>query len=264
VASNVSNSTTSPTPVDIPLVASDPDGNALALRIVSQPANGTVGISGTTATYFPYAGFSGTDTFTYAAWDGSVDSNLATVTVTVAPGPSCTVTAAGSAPATATVNTAVAFSGSGTTATCAGTVGYDWNFGDGSAHATLQNPSHAYAAAGTFQWTLTATIGGVADTTRGSIAISTTTQTGAPTITSVRQLSEPFRIQIDVTNFQAGVQVFLGGSTTPWPTVTRNSSQQLILGGADLSQQFPRNQRVSIKVENPDRQSATTTYRRRQ
>ena len=70
-------------PVAIPLVASDQDGDALTLRIVSQPANGTVGLTGTTATYRPNAGYAGTDTFTFAAWDGDTDSNLGTATVTV-------------------------------------------------------------------------------------------------------------------------------------------------------------------------------------
>ena len=70
-------------PVDIPLGASDQDGDLMTLRIVSQPANGTVALNGTTATYFPFDGFSGVDTFTFAAWDGWTDSNLGTVTVTV-------------------------------------------------------------------------------------------------------------------------------------------------------------------------------------
>ncbi|HVZ24202.1 MAG TPA: Ig-like domain-containing protein, partial [Vicinamibacterales bacterium] len=71
------------TPVAIPLSASDVDGDALTLRIVSQPANGTVGLAGTTATYYPDHGFSGTDTFTFAAWDGDTDSNLGVATVSV-------------------------------------------------------------------------------------------------------------------------------------------------------------------------------------
>ena len=57
---------------------------ATSWRIVSQPANGTVALSGTTATYFPGIGYSGTDTFTFAASNGYNDSNLATGTVTVA------------------------------------------------------------------------------------------------------------------------------------------------------------------------------------
>jgi len=72
------------TPVSMALVATDVDGDSLTLRIVSQPANGTVGLSGSTATYYPDAGFVGSDTFTFAAWDGDTDSNLGTGTITVA------------------------------------------------------------------------------------------------------------------------------------------------------------------------------------
>lgn len=71
------------TPVPISLHATDADADALTLRIVSQPMNGTVGLSGTTATYHPNHGFSGTDIFTFAAWDGDTDSNLGSVTITV-------------------------------------------------------------------------------------------------------------------------------------------------------------------------------------
>ena len=85
LATNLAALTGAGSSVDIHLQASDPDGNPLTLRIVSQPANGTVSLSGTTARYFPVAGFAGMNTFTYAAWDGSIDSNLATVVVTVGP-----------------------------------------------------------------------------------------------------------------------------------------------------------------------------------
>jgi len=69
----------------IPLLASDSDGNTLALRVVSQPDNGTVGLVNRTATYYPEPGFVGTDAFTFAAWDGSTDSNLASVAIQVTP-----------------------------------------------------------------------------------------------------------------------------------------------------------------------------------
>jgi gliding motility-associated-like protein len=36
-------------------------------------------------------------------------------------------------------------------------IGWDWDFGDGSAHGTTQNPNHCYTAAGTYSVTLTTT-----------------------------------------------------------------------------------------------------------
>jgi len=71
--------------VSIPLTASDSDGNTLTLRIVSQPANGTVGLVNRTATYYPEPGYVGSDAFTFAAWDGATDSNLAAVAIQVIP-----------------------------------------------------------------------------------------------------------------------------------------------------------------------------------
>jgi hypothetical protein len=72
-------------PVDVALVATDPESAPLELRIVSKPARGRAGLSGTLATYYPNPGFVGTDSFTFAAWDGQIDSELGTVTVTVLP-----------------------------------------------------------------------------------------------------------------------------------------------------------------------------------
>jgi hypothetical protein len=95
VASNLTATTMAPVAAAVTLAATDADGNTLAYRIVSQPANGTVSLSGRTATYYPYDGFMGTETFTYAAWDGSIDSNLATVTVTVTAG-ACVLTSSAS------------------------------------------------------------------------------------------------------------------------------------------------------------------------
>lgn len=85
---NKSVSTPNDVPLPIDLTGSDPNGNALTYRIVEQPQHGTVGSSGALATYYPEAGFIGTTTFTYAAWDNKTNSNLGTVTVTSGP-PSC-------------------------------------------------------------------------------------------------------------------------------------------------------------------------------
>jgi len=86
------------TPVTLTLGVRDPDGNTLAVRVVSQPDHGTVGLVGTSATYFPDTGFSGTDGFIFAAWDGAADSNLGTMSLTVgntgasSPAPTATAT----------------------------------------------------------------------------------------------------------------------------------------------------------------------------
>lgn len=61
------------------------DGDDLTVSSITQGANGSVTNNGTTVTYTPNTGFTGTDSFTYTANDGSVDSNVATVTVTVDP-----------------------------------------------------------------------------------------------------------------------------------------------------------------------------------
>lgn len=83
VASSLALATAINLPGRVVLAATDADRNPLTFRIVSQPANGTVGLSGGIATYFPFDGVSGPDAFTYTAWDGSTDSNLATVSVIV-------------------------------------------------------------------------------------------------------------------------------------------------------------------------------------
>lgn len=82
------------TPVVIPLMASDADNDALTLRIVSQPTHGTVGLNGQQATFFPEPGVVGSDSFTFAAWDGSTDSNLGTVSVSVSAAPATPTTVA--------------------------------------------------------------------------------------------------------------------------------------------------------------------------
>jgi VCBS repeat-containing protein len=66
---------------------SDPDGgpSSLIARNASDPANGTVALGADGSfTYTPDPGFTGTDSFTYEAFDGA-DAATATVTVTVGP-----------------------------------------------------------------------------------------------------------------------------------------------------------------------------------
>jgi uncharacterized delta-60 repeat protein len=64
----------------------DPENDLLTAVLVSGPAHGTLSLSGNGSfQYTPAAGFSGTDSFTYKANDGTADGNVATVTLTVTP-----------------------------------------------------------------------------------------------------------------------------------------------------------------------------------
>jgi VCBS repeat-containing protein len=63
---------------------SDPDGDALSANPESQPSHGELQLEEDGSfTYTPDAGFTGTDSFTYTANDGTDVSNVATVTLTV-------------------------------------------------------------------------------------------------------------------------------------------------------------------------------------
>jgi hypothetical protein len=70
---------------------SDVDGDTLTAVWVSDPAHGNLTLNADGSfTYLPDAGYEGPDSFTYKAFDGELESNLATVTLTInAVGPSC-------------------------------------------------------------------------------------------------------------------------------------------------------------------------------
>jgi VCBS repeat-containing protein len=85
VAQSQSVTTPEETAKDITLVATDIENDSLTYEIVAQPANGTVTLVGTTATYTPNLNFVGEDNFTFKAKDTTLDSNIATVTITVTP-----------------------------------------------------------------------------------------------------------------------------------------------------------------------------------
>ena len=65
----------------------DPGNDPLTAMKTSDPKNGTLTLNSADGsfTYKPRAGYSGTDSFTYKANDGTNDSNVATVTLTVNP-----------------------------------------------------------------------------------------------------------------------------------------------------------------------------------
>ena len=63
---------------------SDPDHDPLSAVLESGPSHGTLSLNANGSfTYTPAANYDGTDSFTYRASDGTVESNEATVTITI-------------------------------------------------------------------------------------------------------------------------------------------------------------------------------------
>ncbi|MBT7100470.1 tandem-95 repeat protein, partial [Candidatus Poribacteria bacterium] len=73
------------TPVQIPLSASDADGDEVTFVVVTAPTGGEVFIEGASATYTPAVGFADVDTFEIAAFDGTAQGEPVAVVVTVLP-----------------------------------------------------------------------------------------------------------------------------------------------------------------------------------
>jgi subtilisin family serine protease len=87
VAADDSASTSQDSAVTIDVLANDTDANDDPLTVTNPgtPSSGTTTLNATNTAvmYTPNPGFTGTDSFTYTASDGTADSNVAIVTVTV-------------------------------------------------------------------------------------------------------------------------------------------------------------------------------------
>jgi len=127
-------------------------------------------LSNSVATYFPNPGFTGTDIFTYAAYDGSKNSNLGTGTINVRQGAS-SISVVAHVPPSYPASWPVAFAAVPTVANSSTAVTFNWKFGDGSADSTNQFPVHTYAALGTYSWMVTANLSGSLATASGVIVI---------------------------------------------------------------------------------------------
>lgn len=244
------------TPQSLDLTATDADRNALVFRIVSQPAHGTVGLSGKRATYYPESKYQGADSFTFAAWDGKIDSNLATTSIAVQAN-NCTLTCSSNAATTGAEGANLSFSASATASGCNGATSFAWLFGDGASAATA-NTTHAYAFSGTYAWTMTATADGTTCRRDGSIVIDAL----APSITRVVTLRSPFRLRLEGSNIHSTVEIRIAGA--PYANVAwRNSNSITLKQGRPLSSLFPADTWIPIQLTNPDDgRSLTIEYNR--
>jgi len=71
----------------ISLAVHDPDGDPLNCPILKGPKNGRLSGLCTNLVYTPKAGFIGSDSFTYKAWDGRIYSAVASVSINILPPP---------------------------------------------------------------------------------------------------------------------------------------------------------------------------------
>lgn len=172
VAQNVAASTGLNTPVAIVLPITD--ANALTFRIVKQPAHGRVGLSGSTATYYPDTAYAGADSFTFAAWDGSTDSNLGTATVTVAGG-SCSYALSASSQSFGELAQVGAL-------TVSAGAGCEWTAASEAQWISVLAPAAPAAGSGVVRFSLDRNVGSTARTGTLSVAGLTFTvvQAGAP------------------------------------------------------------------------------------
>ena len=83
VSSNISVSTNKDNSVNITLQATDVENESLTFTLVSDASNGTTSLNNNVISYTPSTGYTGEDSFTFKANDGTIDSNISTVSITV-------------------------------------------------------------------------------------------------------------------------------------------------------------------------------------
>jgi hypothetical protein len=143
------------TAIAIRLTATDPEGRTLTYSIVTQPGRGSLSGTAPNVTYTPAPRFSGADSFTFRASDGTLNSNTATVTINVMRNAPTLSSTASALPNPANVGQAVTFSIAASDAD-GDALSYSWRFGDG-ANGTDSGAQHAYVTAGQYTAVITVT-----------------------------------------------------------------------------------------------------------
>ena len=84
----------------------------------------------------------------------------------------CVVSCEATGPGAGSAGEALAFTATATASNCSAAVAHDWDFGDGSPHATTTAATHAFAAPGTYAWTFTAAADGQVCSRSGSVTVT--------------------------------------------------------------------------------------------
>ena len=230
---NVSAKTTNGAPVSMVLPVTLSSG--VTVRVISQPANGTVGIRNAVATYFPFDGYVGTDTFTFAAYNGAKNSALATGTILVStnaagggstnnPNPQIPFITKNPASQTALAGSTVTFT---VTATGTAPLGYQWSKNSSAinraTNSTLKLSNVTTAAAGSYQVRVSnaagATYSTIATLTVGSAAKITgftPTRGGVGTV-----------VTITGSGFTNATDVEFNGITAPFTAISATTTGKI-------------------------------------
>jgi len=133
----------------------------------------------------------------------------------------CTLTCDATASATAGVGEAVAFGLSYAASGCAGSPTFTWDFDDGGS-STLQNPTHAYSAAGTYSWSAMVTLGSKTCSDTGTLTVASSPPGRSllvPAVAHVRGTAD--------TLWRTDIVAVNRGSSTAEVTLTFLSSAEL-------------------------------------
>lgn len=150
---------------DNPITLALSGGSATSVNLVTLPAHGTLVISGTSVTYTPLTGYSGSDSFTYTASNSAGTSASATVSLVITAPATVTIAPASGALPAATKGSAWSQSLSAT----GGSAPYTWTAHGLPTGITLNSTTGALSGtpttSGNFSFTLTAQdAGGISST----------------------------------------------------------------------------------------------------
>ena len=117
------------------------------------------------------------------SWHWSVTATVAGQSCTregdVTVVPPCVLTCSAVVPAIGLAGAAASFQGTAAATDCAGAPAFSWTFGDGTPASALEDPTHTYAQAGSYPWTMTVAAGTRTCEASGSIAVGGPACTGA-------------------------------------------------------------------------------------
>ena len=150
----------------------------------------------------------------------------------------------------------VRFSGSATGGAAPYT--YAWTFGDGGT-SVVQNPSHEYAAVGSYPVVLTVTDSASHSATDAHLTVAVSAPVPPPVISLMKKTPPPFKIVVTGTNLKDGIRVFINDTewtNTQWKSGTRFK----ILGGASLKTAVPKGVTTTFRFLNPDGGETTVKW----